>query len=121
MLIRIPILGNFLAKVITLSSNQPDVDITTRGDLEKAISTILSKSSLINGSPPVILINFTLGRILSSSGVISLLFYVGLFHMSHILHCIGQRYVVIILISVGAAIFLFISLEIFRYKVINLF
>ena len=90
MLIRIPILGNFLAKVITLSSNQPDVDITTRGDLEKAISTILSKSSLINGSPPVMLINFTLGRILSSSGVIP---YVAHFALHWATICCNNTYI----------------------------
>ena len=70
-LIRIPILGNFSAKRMIRSSNHPEVDITTRGDLRNATSTISSRSSRTNGSPPVILINLTLGSLSISIGVIS--------------------------------------------------
>ena len=92
-LIRIPILGNFSAKRIIRSSNHPEVEITTRGDLWNATFTISSRSSRIKGSPPVIFMNFTFGSFSISAGVISLFLSVGFCHILHIWHCIGQRYV----------------------------
>ena len=70
---------------------QPEVDITTRGDFVKHTSTICSRSSRMNGSPPVRLMNFTEGNNLISSGVISFLLSVGCSHILHILQRIGQR------------------------------
>ena len=89
-LILIPMFGNFSASFMTLSSNHPDVEITTRGDFRNITSTISSRSSRTNGSPPVRFTNFTLGSFSSSFTCISLLFSVGFCHILHILHCIGH-------------------------------
>ena len=58
----------------------------------------------MNGSPPVRLMNFNLGRHSSSSGLISRAVSVGFFQMLHILQRIGQRYVSIIDASVGTGL-----------------
>ena len=74
MLMRIPILGKRFAIFIIRSSNQPEVEITTLGDLRKHTSMISSRSSLTKGSPPVIFINFTEGSFSISAIVISFSF-----------------------------------------------
>ena len=91
MLMRMPMFGNFFASAMTLSSNHPEVEMTTRGDFLNATRTISSKSSRTNGSPPVMLMNLTFGSTSISAGVISLSFCVGFCHILHILHRIGQR------------------------------
>ena len=101
---RMPILGNLLASSITRSSYQPDVDITMRGVCRKHSSTISGRSSRMNGSPPVRLINLSFGSERRSAAVSSSLRSVGFCHMLHIWHRIGQRYVSMIEASVGSFI-----------------
>lgn len=86
-----PYLRKLLRQADDALFNHPEVEMTTRGDLRNATSTISSKSSLMKGSPPVILINFTLGSLSISAGPISSLLSVGFCHILHIRHCIGQR------------------------------
>ncbi len=74
-LILIPMFGNFSASFMTLSSNHPDVEITTRGDFRNITSTISSRSSRTNGSPPVRFTNFTLGSFSSSFLLVFLCFF----------------------------------------------
>ena len=118
--IRIPMFGNFLARAITLSSNQPEVEITIRGVCLKHSSTISSRSSRINGSPPVRLMNFSCGSVLRSEALISSFLSVGFCQILHIWQRIGQRYVRMMLASVGRGMFVFAIFYYTLYISINL-
>ena len=59
----------------------------------------------MKGSPPVRLMNFSCGSVLRSSALISSCLFVGFFQMLHIWQRIGQRYVRMMLASVGRGTF----------------